>query len=76
MIRDRLVVGIRDCKLAEQLQLDSELTLEKAVSKVRQSETVKQQRGPSRVGSQPLVHVDRVQKKPFSGKGPIAIQQL
>ena len=29
MIRDRLVVGLRDANLSEKLQLDSELTLEK-----------------------------------------------
>ena len=40
LIRDRIVVGIRDSKLSEKLQLDSELTLEKAITKVRQSETV------------------------------------
>ena len=30
MIRDRLVVGLLDCALSERLQLDPELTLEKA----------------------------------------------
>ena len=30
MIRDRIVVGTRDRALSEQLQLDTELTLEKA----------------------------------------------
>ena len=35
LIRDRIVVGIRDSKLSEKLQLDSELTLEKAITKVR-----------------------------------------
>ena len=43
MIRDRIVVGLSDSKLSESLQLDPELTLEKAVSKARQSEAVKQQ---------------------------------
>ena len=43
MIRDRILVGLRDAKLSENLQLDSDLTLEKAVTKVRQAETVKQQ---------------------------------
>ena len=32
MIRDRLVVGIRDSALSERFQMDSELTLEKANS--------------------------------------------
>ena len=35
MIRDRIVVGIRNAPLSEKLQLDSELTLEKAVTQVR-----------------------------------------
>jgi len=43
MIRDRIVVGIRNSALAEKLQLDSKLTLETAVAQVRQSEAVKLQ---------------------------------
>ena len=43
MIRDKIVVGLKDKKLSEQLQLDPKLTLEKAVIKARQSETVKKQ---------------------------------
>ena len=40
MIRDRLVVGLQSAKMSEKLQLDSELTLEKAVT---QAEAIKQQ---------------------------------
>ena len=36
-------MGLKDKKLSEQLQLDSKLTLEKAITKSRQSETVKKQ---------------------------------
>ena len=43
MIRDRLVVGIRDSSLSERLQLDSDLTLEKAKKAIRQREAVKEQ---------------------------------
>ena len=43
MICDRLVVGIRDRKLSERLQLDDNLTLDEAVRQVHQSETVHQQ---------------------------------
>ena len=43
MIRDRIVVGIANAKLSEKLQLDRDLTLEKAVTQARQEETVKQQ---------------------------------
>ncbi|XP_061926289.1 uncharacterized protein K02A2.6-like [Entelurus aequoreus] len=43
LIRDRIVVGINDRRLSEQLQMDSELTLVKTIQRVRQSETVKKQ---------------------------------
>ena len=43
LIRDRIVAGIRDSKLSERMQLDAKLTLEKAVTMVRQSEQVRQQ---------------------------------
>ena len=36
MIRDRLVVGIRDCSLSVKLQLDPSLTLETAKKSIRQ----------------------------------------
>ena len=41
LIRDRLVVGIRHQGLSESLQMDSELTLAKAVLKIRQHEEIK-----------------------------------
>ena len=43
MIRDRLVVGIRDTAHSERLQLDAELTLEKAKKAIRQREAVQEQ---------------------------------
>ena len=43
MIRDRLVVGIRDCGLSEHLQLDADLDLNKAKKAIRQREAVHQQ---------------------------------
>lgn len=36
LIRERIIFGIRDKRLSEQLQMDSELTLAKAIHKVRQ----------------------------------------
>ncbi|KAL9984704.1 hypothetical protein ACROYT_G007030 [Oculina patagonica] len=68
LIRDRIVVGIKDKKLSEQLQLDSKLTLEKAITKARQSETVtKQQPFLQEAKSEPPVpaSVDHLSK----GKG-------
>ena len=43
MIRDRLVIGIQDLALSECLQLDLELTLEKAKMLVCQCEAVTEQ---------------------------------
>ena len=43
MIRDRIVVGIRNSTLSEKLQLDPRLTLDSAITQVRQSEAVTQQ---------------------------------
>ena len=43
LIRDRIVIGLLDRKLSEQLQLDDELTLEKATNKAMQSALVRKQ---------------------------------
>ena len=43
MIRDRIVVGIHDNSLSECLQMDSNLTLEKAKTQVQQREAVQEQ---------------------------------
>ena len=43
MIRDRIVVGIRDKALSQRLQMDSELTLEKAKTLSRQREAIQEQ---------------------------------
>ena len=41
LIRDRIVVGLRDRKLSGKLQLDPKLTLELAIRQAKQSEMVK-----------------------------------
>ena len=43
LIRDRIVIGILDKALSKRLQMDPELTLEKASRMVRQSEPVREQ---------------------------------
>ena len=43
MIRDRIVVGLLNAKLAEKLQLQADLMLVKAVNEARQSKQVKKQ---------------------------------
>ena len=45
LVRDRIVVGIKDGKLSEELQLEATLTLDSCITKVRQSESVKKQQG-------------------------------
>ena len=70
MIRDRLVVGLRDAKLSEKFQLDATLTLDKAVTQVRQAEAVKKQQTVLRSEEESL-QVGRVQKgKPEKSKKP------
>lgn len=43
LVRDRLVVGIRDQQLSQQLQMDEKLTLKTASDKIMQSEAVQAQ---------------------------------
>ena len=50
MIRDRIVVGLKDVKLSERLQTDPDLTLQKAVQQARQSEAVKKQQALIQTG--------------------------
>uniref|UniRef100_A0A1X7U2M8 CCHC-type domain-containing protein n=1 Tax=Amphimedon queenslandica TaxID=400682 RepID=A0A1X7U2M8_AMPQE len=63
MIRDRLVVGLRDSKLSERLQLDSRLTLDSAITAVRQSESVQQQQRDIRKDEEKQLPVDSVEKR-------------
>lgn len=42
-IRDRIVIGISDSDVSQKLQLETELTLEKAIQIARQNEQIKQQ---------------------------------
>ena len=77
MIRDRIVVGIRDSQLSEKLQMDPNLTLEKAVAQSRQAESVRKQQAIIRCGqSQPqpanidAVSPGRQQQQPLHTKGP------
>ena len=59
MIRDRLVVGLSDSRLSEKLQLIADLTLDKALVRVRQEESVKKQqsiiRGCEHGGEGPVI---------------------
>ena len=67
MIRDRLVVGIRDSSLSERLQLDAEFTLEKAKKSIHQREAVQQQQQVLKGAGEPsgleALHHDRYAKR-------------
>ena len=78
MIRDRIVVGLRDKALSEKLQLESDLTLEKAVSQARQKELVHQQQDVLRPkGQQVIGSVDRIRfnNSTEKAKFPTKVQQ-
>ena len=63
MIRDRLVVGIRDNVLSERLQMDANLTLDKAMQMVHQREAVQQHQVFLNETNTPHSSVDYVQGK-------------
>ncbi|XP_033756224.1 uncharacterized protein LOC117338969 [Pecten maximus] len=65
MIRDRLVVGLKNIRLSEKIQLDANLAFEKALTQARQSEAVKKQQSVVRnvEPSQIPVNVDRLSKQ-------------
>lgn len=72
LLKDRIVVGLRDTSLSERMQLDADLTLEKAVNMARQSEVIKKQQNDLRGGG--MMDIDAVTKgrkqKPFTHKTP------
>lgn len=65
MIRDQVVVGIHDDVVAERLQMNSELTLEKAIQIARQSKALKLQQAVigSQQQEQPTTLVDYVDSR-------------
>eukprot|EP00731_Ephydatia_muelleri_P022771 Em0015g354a len=64
MLRDRLVVGIRDKTMSEKLQLDQDLTLEKAKIIIRQREAIHDQAEVLQVGEKMALDGAFTQKKP------------
>ena len=68
MIDDRIVVGLQDAALSEKLQMDKDLTLDKAVASARQREAVKKQQAVVR-GEDGHPHVDTVRAKKQFQKG-------
>ena len=68
MIRDRIVVGIRDSALSERMQIDADLTLEKAKKMVRQREAVHEQQEILKCGQGDMKTVDTLKEKKTSGQ--------
>lgn len=62
MLRDRIVVGIRDSAMSERLQLDPDLNLEKAMKLVRQREAVHEGQLALK-GTDPPVNLDETKEK-------------
>ncbi|KAI4898509.1 hypothetical protein NFI96_006164, partial [Prochilodus magdalenae] len=58
-IRDRIVIGLTDSDVSQKLQLEPELTLEKAITVARQSEQIKKQQANLRAEK----HVDELRSK-------------
>ena len=70
MFRDRIVVGIRDSGLSERLQMDPDLTLDKAMKAVRQREAVKEQHQQLQGSKTNPIVVDEVSR---AGKGGLEL---
>ena len=71
MIKDCIVVSIHDGSLLEWLQLNPDLTLEKAKTLVREREAVYEQQALLRSGPKQELAVDSVRRRPpFKNRGP------
>ena len=70
LIRDRIVVGIRDKTLSEKLQLEADLTLEKAMNFARQKEIVRKQQSVLRGDSKEQVDTVSAGKRSRMKKNP------
>lgn len=74
IIRDRIVVGVKDAKLSEKMQLETTLTLETAVKMVRECDSIKKQQAVIRTKNPPDANMDALRvsqnvtgsTKPFS----------
>ena len=69
MIRDRIVVGVRDSTLSLKLQLKETLTLDEAVTQAREAEMIKKQQPLVRGGQKEgTASVSAIQKRSTSQK--------
>jgi transposase InsO family protein len=63
LIRDRVVVGIRDTVLSQRLQMEPDLTLEKAKKSIRQRDAVREQQGILHKTDTPQQSLDAMSKR-------------
>ena len=75
MVRDRIVVGIRDGHLSEKMQMDPELMLDKAVNLARQSKAIKKQQVTVR-GAGDDLQIEPIKGSKFHNKKPWQTKQL
>lgn len=71
MIRDQIVVGIRDTGLSQKLQLDATLTFEKAKIMVRQREAIQEQQVQMRSRFNTKGLVEHIKHKPLPPRGNV-----
>ena len=69
LMHDSLVAGIRDESLSEQLQIESDLTLEKAKKFVRQRKAIQQQQQSILKGNKDTFEAMYVSRNNPPGKG-------
>ena len=75
LIRDRVVVGLKNKQLSEKLQLDPDLTLEKAMSRAKQSEEVKNQQSVIHAKLPSGHNIDSISKNRQRGNSRNEVQQ-
>lgn len=71
LIRDRIIVGIRDIKLSNDLQLDQDITLTKVLAKVRQAEEIERQQKYVR----PTTSSEQIDSVQHKSKYPLKIKE-
>ena len=76
MIRDRLVVGVQDATLSQLLQLDAELTLEKAKKWARQREAVAEQQQALKGAARGAITLDGIHSRHAQVEQQLAGDQM
>ncbi len=75
LIRDRIVVGLKNKHLSKKLELDPDLTLEKAMSRAKQSEEVKKQQSAIHAKSLSGYNIDSISKNRQRGNSRNEVKQ-